>query len=96
MSQTYRISVERLANGWKVTVPDYDAITKKEKEAEARAKKNGTSYSPDCYYIGDCTLEYVAKTLKEVKALTNSAINRLPSDSDEDEYDAAMSEQTKS
>lgn len=91
MGCKYRIEIEALENGYTVSVPDYDAMAAKEKEAKARAKKNGMSYSPD-YYIGNLTKEYAAKTVKEVMGLVQKAVNRLPSDSEDAAYDAAYAE----
>lgn len=84
----YRISVEVLANGFKVEVPDMDAIAKKQAEQK---KRNPTSAYPDCY-IGDCTTSYAAKSVAEVVKLVKASLEKMP----ENEFDAAFAEASKS
>ena len=81
MADTYRISVERLENGFEVTVPDIPAIEKAEKDA----KKKSGSTEP---YTGDLTKSYAAKSTKEVLALVKTAIEGIPAN----EFDSAFEE----
>ena len=81
--ERYRISVETLENGYKVEVPDMDAIKKK----QADAKKKNPGMLDGCY-IGDCTKSYAAKTVKEVLALVKQSLSAMP----ESEFDAAFDE----
>lgn len=76
----YRVSVETLENGYKVEVPDFDAIAEKQKEA----KKKGQSDS--CFYLGDCTKSFAAKSVKEVLALVKASLEKIP----ETEFDTAF------
>ena len=83
MADTYRISIERLENGFEVTVPDVPAIEKA--EAAAAKSKDKNACSP---YTGDMTKSYAAKSLKEVMSLVETALKGIP----ENEYDAAFAE----
>ncbi len=76
----YRVSVEVLENGFKVEVPDMDAIAKKRADA-----KKARQPEP---YLGDCTKSFAAKTVKEVLALVKESLGRMP----EGEYSAAFDE----
>lgn len=78
----YRVSVETLENGYKVEVPDMDAIAQKQKDA----KKKGQS--SDCMYLGDCTKSFAAKSVKEVLALVKASLEKMP----ENEFDTAFEE----
>ena len=84
MADTYRISVERLENGFEVTVPDIPAIEKAEKAA---SKKSGSSTGV-MPYTGDLTKSYAAKSTKEVLALVKTAIEGIPAN----EFDSAFEE----
>lgn len=85
MSPTYRISIERLENGFAVEVPDMAEIKKK----QANRKKDGLS--PDCY-IGDCCKKFAAKTEQEVIKIVRNALAGLG----ENEYDNAFDSAAKS
>lgn len=78
----YRVSVEVLENGFKVELPDMEAIAKKQADAK---KRNPSSSGLDCY-IGDCTKSFAAKSVKEVLALVKGSLEKMP----ENEYDAAF------
>jgi len=79
----YRVSVEVLENGFKVEVPDLEAVAK----AVAAAKK---AKQPDPY-CGDCNKSYAAKTVKEVIKLVTTSLEGLADDG----YDAAFNEASK-
>ena len=81
-----RISVETLANGFEVEVPDMAAM--KKAMTERRKEKGMASYVP---YPGDYTKKYAAKTVKEVIKLVTDALKGMP----EIEFDAAFSEASK-
>ena len=81
----YRVSVEVLENGFKVEVPDMEAIAKKQAENKKKQAKDGCM--PSCYF-GDLTKCYAAKTVKEVLKLVQASLEQMP----EGEYDAAFSE----
>jgi hypothetical protein len=81
MADTYRVSIERLENGFEVTVPDVPAIEK----AEAAVEKDKTG---DSVYTGDLTKSYAAGSLKEVLKLVESALKGIP----EREYESAFAE----
>ena len=83
-TEKYRVSVEVLENGFKVEVPDMEAIAKKHAEDK---KKSTNSMSPSCYY-GDMTKSYAAKSVKEVLKLVQASLEQMP----EGEYDAAFRE----
>lgn len=83
----YRVSVEVLENGFKVEVPDMEAIAKKQADAK---KRNPNSMSLDCY-IGDCTKSYAAKSVKEVMSLVKASLEKMP----EQEFDAAFAQAAK-
>lgn len=81
--EQYSIRIETCENGYKVSVPDFAAIKKK----QAAAKKNGNSDS--CYIGGDdCMDSFVAKDTAEVLTLVNKSLNDMP----ESEFDKAFGE----
>lgn len=80
--ERYRISVETLENGYKVEIPDFEAIAQKQKDAK---KKNPGM--TDCY-IGDCTKSYAAKSVAEVLKLVKGSLENMP----ESEFDTAFEE----
>jgi hypothetical protein len=84
-TEKYRVSVEVLENGFKVEVPDMEAIAKKHAEDKKKQAKDGCA--PSCYY-GDMTKSYAAKTIKEVLKLVQASLEQMP----EGEYDAAFNE----
>lgn len=84
----YRVSVEVLENGFKVEVPDMEAIAKKQAENKKKQAQNGAM--PGCYF-GDMTKCYAAKTVKEVLKLVQASLEKMP----EGEYDVAFSEAAK-
>jgi len=88
MYDKYRVSVEVLENGYKVEVPDMEAIAKKQAEAKKKQAKDGCA--PSCYY-GDLTKCYAAKSVKEVMKLVQQALEQMP----EGEFDAAFDEASK-
>lgn len=79
---SYRVSVKVLENGFEVEVPDMAEIAKKKAAAE---KAKPPQLSP---YVGDCTLSYAAKSVKEVLARVKESLEQLP----EGEYDRAFTE----
>ena len=86
-SERYRVSIERLVNGFEVEVPDMEARAKKEADAKKSATKNGGG--PMCMpYMGDCTKKYAAKSVKEVLSLVKESLGKIP----DNEYDAAFAE----
>lgn len=80
----YRVSIEVLENGFKVEVPDMEAIAKK--QADAKKKNGGQPY--DICYIGDCTKSFAAKSVKEVMSLVKASLEKMP----ESEFDTAFGE----
>lgn len=85
-SERYRVSVERLVNGFEVEVPDMEARAKKKADAK---KSGGKGIGPVCEpYLGDCTKKYAAKSVKEVLALIKGSLEKIP----ENEFDAAFEE----
>lgn len=81
----YRVSIETLENGFKVEVPDMEAIAKKRAEDKKKQAKDGCM--PSCYF-GDLTKCYAAKTVKEVLGYVKAALEQMP----EGEYDTAFKE----
>ena len=84
-SERYRISIERLVNGFEVELPDLEAMAKMKKEA---AKKTGKDSPMSMPYMGDCVKKYAAKNVKEVLALVSGSLKTIP----EAEFDAAFDE----
>lgn len=82
----YRVSVEVLENGYKVEVPDMEAIAKKQAEAK---KKAAPGCVPSCYF-GDMTKCYAAKSIKEVLKLVQGSLEQIPED--EQAYASAFNE----
>lgn len=82
---SYRVSVEPLENGFKVEVPDQEAIDKKRADAKKNAK-NGCCPDP---YIGDCTKCYAAKNIAEVVKLVTAALKSIPEQEYDDAFEAA-------
>ena len=80
--ERYRVSIETLENGFKVEVPDMEAIKKKQTDAK---KKNSGAMD---IYIGDCTKSYAAKSVAEVMKLVKGSLEGMP----ENEFDAAFNE----
>lgn len=80
MSDSYRISIEVLENGFTVECPDFEAVAAAKK---ADAKKSGNYPT----YIGDKTKTYTAKTVKEVLARIKECLEEMP----ESEFDAHFS-----
>lgn len=85
--ERYRVSIETLENGFKVEVPDMEAIAKKQAEAK---KKNPNAPSDYCY-IGDCTKSYAAKSVQEVMKLVKASLEKIP----EHEFDTAFAQAAK-
>ena len=85
-SERYRVSVERLENGFEVEVPDMEMRAKKEAEAKKAASKSGGNMCMP--YMGDCTKKYAAKSVKEVLSLIKESLGKIP----DNEYDAAFDE----
>lgn len=81
----YRISIEPLANGFAVEVPDMEAREKKMAEAKKNMKGRDSYPTP---YLGDCTKKFAAKSTKEVLALVKASLEKLP----DSEYDTAFEE----
>ena len=79
--ESYSIRIETLENGFTVEIPDWSAITKKQKAAKP---KGGDM---PCY-IGDCTEKYTAKSIPEVVKLVKDALMNMP----ESEFDKAFGE----
>ena len=81
--EQYSIRIETLENGYKVSVPDFAAIKKKQADAK---KRNG---SMDCYIGGDdCMDSFVASNAKEVLTLVKKSLDDMP----ESEFDKAFGE----
>jgi len=80
MYDNYRVSIEVLANGFKVEVPDMAKV--KAKKAEAKKAKDMHPY------LGDCNKSFAAKTTKEVMKIVEASLKDLP----DLEYDAAWDE----
>ena len=87
-SERYRVSIERIANGFTVEIPDLEAMAKKKAEAKKSAGKDSPMSMP---YMGDCVKKYAAKTVKEVLALVSGSLKTIP----EAEFDAAFDEAAK-
>ena len=85
-SESYRISVEVLENGFSVEVPDMEARAKKMADA-----KKGSKGDVPMPYMGDCTKKYAAKSVKEALTLVKSSLEKLPAI----EYDVAFEEASK-
>lgn len=85
MTDTYRISIERLENGFAVEVPDMAAIKKKKVET---AKRDG---GPSPVYTGDCVKKFAAKTELDVIKIVRGALSGLG----ESEYDEAFEKAAK-
>ena len=88
-SERYRVSIERLENGFSVEVPDFEEMAKK----KAAAKKNaGKDKSPMVEpYMGDCVKKYAAKNVKEVLAFVEQSLKSIP----QQEFDEAWNEAAK-
>lgn len=84
-SERYRISIERLENGFSVELPDLEAMAKMKADAKKNAGKDSPMSMP---YMGDCTRKYAAKNTKEVIALVNGSLKTMP----EAEFDSAFDE----
>lgn len=86
MSDSYRVSIERLENGFEVTVPDVPAIEAAEKAAEKNKGKGGAGMcSP---YTGDMTKSYAAATVPDVIKIIETALKSIP----QQEYESAFAE----
>lgn len=85
--ERFRISVERLENGYEVEVPDFAEMAKKKAAAEKAAKAKGGDCCPSPYY-GDCTKKYAARSAAEVLKLVRESLSGMPSG----EFDAAFAE----
>jgi hypothetical protein len=84
MSDTYRISIERLENGFEVTVPDVAAIEK----AEKAASKKTANANLGMPYTGDMTKSYMAASVKDVLKFVEVAVKSIP----ETDFDSAFAE----
>ena len=83
----YRITVKVAENGFLVSVPDFEEIAKKQAAAEKNAAKNGGSPS---VYLGDCTEDFVAKDVKQVLKIVQTAIEQIPEDTEDTQFDKAF------
>lgn len=89
MSDSYRVSIERLENGFEVTVPDVPAIEAAEKAAEKNKGKGGAGMcSP---YTGDMTKSYAAATVPDVIKIIETALKSIP----QQEYESAFAEASR-
>ena len=84
-SERYRVSIERLVNGFEVELPDLEAMAKMKADAKKKAGKDSSMAMP---YMGDCVKKYAAKNVAEVLALVSGSLKSLP----EAEFDAAFDE----
>ena len=84
-SERYRISIERLENGFSVELPDLEAMAKMKADAKKKAGKDSPMSMP---YMGDCVKKYAAKNTKEVIALVSGSLKTMP----EAEFDSAFDE----
>ncbi|MCR4338517.1 MAG: hypothetical protein NUW01_01375 [Gemmatimonadaceae bacterium] len=87
-SERYRVSVERLENGFEVEVPDMEARAKKTADAKKMAKSKGGMDTMSMPYMGDCTKKYAAKSVKEVLSLIKESLGKIP----DNEFDTAFAE----
>lgn len=83
----YRVSVEKLENGFVVEIPDMVEIAKR----QAAEKKKDGKESPCCYY-GDLTKKFSCKSVNEVKKIVGDALGQIPGH----DYDSAFAEATAS
>ena len=84
-NERYRISIERLENGFEVELPDLEAMAKMKADAKKKAGKDSSMPMP---YMGDCVKKYAAKNVKEVLALVSGSLKTMP----EAEFDSAFDE----
>ena len=84
-SERYRVSIERLENGFEVELPDLEAMAKMKVDAKKKAGKDSSMAMP---YMGDCVKKYAAKNVAEVLALVSGSLKSLP----EAEFDSAFNE----
>lgn len=90
---TYTFTVRAIENGFTVTVPDYDAIQKKQEEADTRAKKAGDRPYPSDVYTGDCVKMFAAESLERAQDIIETAVKGIPVDGS-DAYDKAWREKS--
>lgn len=90
----YRISITPIENGFTVQVPDMEEIAKKQAAAKKAAGKSGGMAGPSVY-IGDCTETYACKSIKEVMKVVQAAIEQLPEDTPDKQFDKAFSDAAK-
>lgn len=89
MSDTYRVSIERLENGFEVTVPDVPAIEAAKKAAKKSSGKGGAELcSP---YTGDMTKSYAAATVPDVIKIIEAALKSIP----QQEFESAFAEASR-
>lgn len=88
-NERYRISIERLENGFEVELPDLEEIAKKKAEAK---KKSGKDSPMVEMYMGDCVKKYAAKNVKEVLALVSGSLKTIPEAEFDDAFDEAAKE----
>lgn len=89
MSDSYRVSIERLENGFEVTVPDVPAIEAAEKAAEKAKGKGGAGMCGP--YTGDMTKSYAAATVPDVIKIIETALKSIP----QQEYESAFAEASR-
>ena len=87
-SERYRVSVERLENGFEVELPDLEKMAEMKAAAKKKSSKDSPMVEP---YMGDCVKKYAAKDLKEVLALVQGALKSIP----QQEFDEAWNEAAK-
>lgn len=89
MSDTYRVSIERLENGFEVTVPDVPAIEAAKKAAKKSSGKAGAELcSP---YTGNMTKSYAAATVPDVIKIIEAALKSIP----QQEFESAFAEASR-
>ena len=89
MSDTYRVSIERLENGFEVTVPDVPAIEAAKKAAKKSSGKGGAELCNT--YTGDMTKSYAAATVPDVIKIIEAALKSIP----QQEFESAFAEASR-
>jgi len=84
-SEHYRVSIERLENGFMVEIPDLEKMAEMKAAAKKKAGKDSPMVEP---YMGDCVKKFAAKNVKEVLALVQGSLKTIP----EAEFDSAFDE----
>ena len=87
---TYRVSIERLENGFEVTVPDVPAIEAAKKAAKKKSSGKGGAElcSP---YTGNMTKSYAAATVSDVIKIIGAALKSIP----QQEFESAFAEASR-